>query len=130
VDLLHVERSKTLWDLAIKERVTIIVVTKIHEIEVGVVNLDARGTNIRDIQEKRSASRHLRYGRALVHRTLGGGGIRGVIHHHKCVIGKVVGINPWAPGYNGSIFCHKDESCTALCTLCLERKSRGPRENH
>src|SRR2546428_6430102 len=108
IDVLHVEGSKALWEFAIKERgATVVVATKIHGLEVGVVNLDAPRTNVRDVEEKRSTSRHLRDGRALVNGTGGGCGISGVVHDHECVIGEVLGINSRAPGYYGSIFCHE-----------------------
>ncbi len=73
--------------------ITITVAIKIHGIEVGVVNLDTPSTDIRDVEEKRSTSRHLRDCRAFVDSTCGGCGIGGVIHYHECVMGKVSGID-------------------------------------
>src|SRR6516225_3684608 len=79
VDLLDVERSKTLGDFFVLERLIILFTlftAKTHGIEVGVVNLDTPGTEIRDVEEKRSGSSHLRNGRAFVHGTRGGIGLR------------------------------------------------------
>src|ERR1700756_1478779 len=131
VDLLHVERRKTLGDLTIKEPgAPIVFGNKIHRIEFCVVNLDAPSTNIRNVEEKWSTSRHLRDGRAFVHSPGGGGGITRIINDHECVIGEVVGINCRAPGDYGSVFGHEGESCAGGSALHLERESRSSRENH
>ncbi len=55
IDVLHIEGSKTFGDCAINEcGATIVVATKIHGLEVCVVDFDAPRTNIGDVEEERS----------------------------------------------------------------------------
>src|SRR5215469_15018015 len=130
VDLLDVERSKTLGDFFVLERLIILFTAKTHGSEVGVVNLDTPGTEIRDVEEKRSGSSHLRNGRAFVHGTRGGIGVCGVVHYHECIMRKIIGIDCRTPSHNRAVFGDKGEYRGRLFAVRLKHETRCPGENY
>src|ERR1700739_976668 len=95
VDLLHIEWSETLGDLAVMEcGRAIIVGAESHGIETVVVDFDVTRANIRNVQEKwPSRWRHLRDGGAFVHRAQGRSRMGGVIQNHEGAVGRVFGVN-------------------------------------
>src|SRR6516162_8264922 len=130
VDLLDVERSKTLGDFFVLERLIILFTAKTHGSEVGVVNLDTTGTEIRDVEEKRSGSSHLRNGRTFVHGTRGGIGLCGVVHYHECIMRKIIGIDSRPPSHNRAVFGDKGEYGHRCFAVRLKHETRCRGENY
>ena len=121
IDLLHVERGKTVGNFFVPERLMILFAIKADGIEVGVVNFDTASTEIRDVEERWSAGCHLRNGRAFVHGTSRSSGFGGVIHYHESVVGKILGIDSRTPGDNRATFGDKREHgtrCSAVHLKC------------